>query len=208
MRKSLACLCIAMLISVAGCVTINVYFPEAAAQKAADQFIGSVIDQGTQTSKPQPDTSDSDAQDKHDSGQPGHGPSASVLDLLIPAAHAAETPNLRIHTPAIEAIQTRMRKRFRDSLRTLLDDGAIGFTQDGLVQVRDASAAPMAQRAGIKSVVADENSDRNQLYADIAKANGHPEWAAKIRKTFAALWIERAHAGWYYRDANGAWKRK
>ena len=200
MRKCTVFLGSMLLVLMAGCVTINVYFPAAAAQKAADQFIGSVIDQGTAhagktgADKPAPATEPS-------------APSGSVLDLLIPAAQAA-TPDLRIHTPAIDAIQTRMQKRFRDILGPLLDDGVIGFTQDGLVQVRSLQAAPLSLRAQVASAVAAENADRNRLYADIAKANGHPEWVSRIRETFAQLWISRAHAGWYYRDSSGAWKRK
>ena len=204
MRKIVALLSVLLLAALVGCVTINVYFPAAAAQKAADQFIGSVIDQGAAAPAPAKDA----GTPKTDKPAPtGGGPSASVLDLLIPAAQAAE-PDLRIHTPAIDAIHARMRKRFVDSLQPLLDDGVVGFTQDGLVAVRSLSAAPLSMRAGVNSVVAAENSDRNKLYADIAKANGHPEWESRIRETFAQLWISRAHAGWYYRDSRGAWKRK
>jgi len=204
MRKLFALLSVMLLVALVGCVTINVYFPAAAAQKAADQFIGSVIDQGASAPAPAKDAGKPPKNEKPDSSG---GPSASVLDLLIPAAQAAE-PDLRIHTPAIDAIHARMRKRFVDSLQPLLDDGVVGFTQDGLVAVRSLSAAPLNLRAGVKSVVAAENADRNQLYADIAKANGHPEWQPRIRETFAQLWISRAHAGWYYRDGSGAWKRK
>ena len=204
MRKLFTLLTVTLLAALVGCVTINVYFPAAAAQKAADQFIGSVIDQGASASTP----SGNKAKPSKD-GEPAAsgGPSASVLDLLIPAAQAAE-PNMRIHTPAIDAIHARMRKRFVESLKPLLDDGAVGFTQNGLVAVRSLSAAPLNLRAGVKSVVAAENADRNTLYADIAKANGHPEWESRIRETFAQLWISRAHAGWYYRDSSGTWKRK
>jgi uncharacterized protein YdbL (DUF1318 family) len=204
MRKLLTLLTVTLLAALVGCVTINVYFPAAAAQKAADQFIGSVIDQGASASTP----SGNEAKPSKDGGPAASGgPSASVLDLLIPAAQAAE-PNMRIHTPAIDAIHARMRKRFVDSLKPLLDDGVVGFTQNGLVAVRSLSAAPLNLRAGVKSVVAAENADRNTLYADIAKANGHPEWESRIRETFAQLWISRAHAGWYYRDSSGTWKRK
>jgi len=199
MRKIFVLSTVTLLAALVGCVTINVYFPAAAAQKAADQFIGSVIDQGGQAPAKEPP--------KKDNPPPSDNPSASLLDLLIAPARAAE-PNMRIHTPAIDAIHARMRKRFVDSLQPLLDDGAVGFTQDGLVAVRSLSSAPLNLRAGVNSVVAAENSDRNKLYADIAKANGHPEWESRIRETFAQLWISRAHAGWYYRDSNGAWKRK
>ena len=51
--------------------------------------------------------------------------------------------------------------------------------------------------------------DRQTLYAEIAKANGHPEWEGDIRKTFARRWVERgAKPGWYYQDAGGSWKQK
>ena len=41
--------------------------------------------------------------------------------------------------------------------------------------------------------------------AEIAKANGHPEWQADIRATFAKRWVANAKAGWYYNDGSG-WK--
>ena len=44
MRKALIAIVTCAAIAMVGCVTINVYFPEAAAQKAADQFIGTVLD--------------------------------------------------------------------------------------------------------------------------------------------------------------------
>ncbi len=58
-------------------------------------------------------------------------------------------------------------------------------------------------------LVSEDNADREALYTEIAKANGHPEWAADIRKTFARRWVERgARAGWYYQNASGAWVQK
>ena len=134
---------------------------------------------------------------------------ARVLDALVPAANAAESqPNIKIQTPEIEAIQGRMRDRYHSTLQALLDSGAVGFTHDGMVAVHDASKAPLAQRAQMNSAVADENRDRAAVYRQIAIANGHPEWEKQIRQIFAKQWIDRAHAGWYYQDASGTWKRK
>ena len=203
MRK-LACTILAMLaIALVGCVTINVYFPEAAAQKAADQFIGTVLD-GSARKAPAADKN-APAQDNP---SPAHQPSAMLLDLLVPAAQAAEVPNLRVQTPAVQAIHERMRTRFETSLKALLDSGAAGFTRDGMVAMRDAAKVPLAERAQANATVADENRDRAALYREIANANNHPEWEAQIRATFAQTWIEHAHAGWYYQDAAGAWRRK
>ena len=201
MRKFVYALLTTAMVALVGCVTINVYFPEAAAQKAADRFIGTVIDQGTapaQNAKPAP------PQQNQEPVQP----SAMLLDLMVPAAYAADTPDIRVQTPATEAIRGRMQARFKSTLKALLDTGAIGFTRDGLVAVHDAGKIPLSQRAQATAAVADENSDRNALYREIARANGHPEWESQIRATFAKGWIERAHGGWYYQDASGAWKRK
>ncbi|WP_199097898.1 YdbL family protein [Dyella sp. ASV21] len=200
MRKLVYGLLTTVLVALVGCVTINVYFPEAAAQKAADQFIGTVLDAAPATA---PETQLPAAPPKK-----GSQPSAMLLDVLIPAAYAADVPNLRVQTPTTEAIHGRMQARFRDTLTALFNSGAIGFTQDGLVAVRDAGKVPLDQRAGVNAAVADENRDRNALYREVANANSHPEWEGQIRATFAKGWIERARAGWYYQDPSGAWKQK
>lgn len=202
MRKLVYVILTTMAVALVGCVTINVYFPEAAAQKAADQFIGNVLDQAGPAAKPdakQPPPAPKDS---------GNHPSAMLLDLLIPAAQAAETPDLRVQTSATEAIRARMHQRFGGTLGQLLDSGAVGFTHDGMVAVRDAAKVPLSQRAQANAAVADENRDRNALYREIASANGHPEWESQIRATFAKSWIEKAHAGWYYQNAAGAWQKK
>ncbi|AHX13620.1 hypothetical protein CH75_10755 [Dyella jiangningensis] len=200
MRKLVYGLLTMLMVALVGCVTINVYFPEAAAQKAADQFIGTVIDSapasGSKDNEPSPPP-------KKD-----NQPSAMLLDLLIPAAYAADVPNLRIQTATTEAIHGRMQERFRSTLAPLFNSGAVGFTHDGLVAVRDAAKVPLDQRAGVNAAVADENRDRNALYREVANANNHPEWESQIRATFAKGWIERARAGWYYQDSSGAWKQK
>ncbi|RCS30820.1 DUF1318 domain-containing protein [Rhodanobacter denitrificans] len=200
MRKLVYVVLTALAVALVGCVTINVYFPEAAAQKAADQFIGKVLDNGGANPAPAPKQPKPAATD----GQP----SAMLLDLLVPAAHAADTPDIRIQTAATEAISQRMQGRFQGALGDLLDSGAAGFTRDGMVAMRDAAKVPLSQRAQANATVADENRDRAALYREVANANNHPEWEAQIRATFAKSWIEKAHAGWYYQNASGAWQKK
>jgi uncharacterized protein YdbL (DUF1318 family) len=197
MRKLVYVVLTSLAVALVGCVTINVYFPEAAAQKAADQFIGNVLDHAAPAPKAQKPAAKDDGQ-----------PSAMLLDLLMPAAHAADTPDIRIQTAATEAIRGRMQGRFQGALGDLLDSGAVGFTRDGMVAMRDAAKVPLSQRAQANATVADENRDRTGLYREIANANNHPEWEAQIRATFAKTWIEKAHAGWYYQDASGAWQKK
>jgi uncharacterized protein YdbL (DUF1318 family) len=197
MRKLVLGFLVSLAIALVGCVTINVYFPEAAAQKAADQFIGNVINDAT-PAKPSPQN------------QPpaSHPPSAMLLDLLVPSAQAADVPDIRIQTSASEAISARMRSRFQGPLGALLDSGAVGFARDGMVAMRDAAKVPLSQRAQASAIVADENHDRGALYREVASANGHPEWQPQIQSTFAKGWIDRAKSGWYVQSATGAWQQK
>jgi len=197
MRKPLKWITLAALLALpVACVTINVYFPEAAAQKAAEQFVDKVI--GSQAKDVAPPV---------EQPPPGTSPGAMLLDLVIPSAYA-QSADINIQTPQIQAIQSRMRDRFANVLAKYCASGAVGFTRDGLVAVRDAAKVPLADRAGVNAAVADENRDRQAVYREIALANGHAEWGKQIQGTFAAQWIQQAHPGWYYQDASGAWKQK
>ncbi len=200
MRKLVYVVLTTLAVALVGCVTINVYFPEAAAQKAADQFIGNVLDSAGKSTPPP-------AQNPPPA-PPRQPPAAMLLNLLIPSAAAAEVPNIRIQSAAIDAIRDRMRDRFESQLDPLLDSGAVGFTNDGMVAMRDAGKVPLSQRAQANAAVADENRDRAALYREVANANNHPEWESQIRATFAKGWIDKAHAGWYYQNAAGAWQKK
>ena len=125
---------------------------------------------------------------------------------LLPQMAAGQA-NLEINTPAITGTRNAMTARY-PQLEPLFASGAVGLTRDGMVAVRDANAVPLNQRAAVNALVAQENLDRAALYREIARANGHPEWEADIRNTFARRWIERAQPGWWYQDAAGGWTKR
>jgi uncharacterized protein YdbL (DUF1318 family) len=129
-----------------------------------------------------------------------------VLDFLVPGAQAA-TPDFNVDTPKIRSIQASMKKRHQ-SLIPYYASGAIGYTKDALVGIRDASAIPLKERNRVKKLVAGDNSDRNALYQAIADANGHPEWEPEVRATFAEKWVQKAESGWWYQDSAGSWEQK
>lgn len=208
MRKPLFAVA-AMLALLAGCVTINVYFPAAAAQKAADQVISNIMGPASGSSAPAPASSTLPASSGASDPSQQQPLAMRVLDAVIPAASAAEpSANLDVQTPAIEAIESRMRSRFHTTLKGLFESGAIGLTHNGDVAMHDASKIPLVQRAQATQAVAAENTDRADLYKQIAIANGHAEWAQRMRESFAKQWISRAPSGWYYQDASGNWQRK
>lgn len=120
------------------------------------------------------------------------------------AAYAAA--DLEINTPAIAAIKNSMQNR-HGQLAPFYASGAVGLTKDGLVAIHDANLVPLAQRQSANSLVAAENADRNSLYKEIATGNGHPEWEAEVRSTFAQRWAQKAQSGWWYQDGSG-WIKK
>ncbi|MDF1589043.1 MAG: YdbL family protein [Gammaproteobacteria bacterium] len=189
-----------MLVS---CVTINIYFPAAAAEKAADRIIEDVW--GPETA-PAGSSSDQNKDSQKDSAIQKHNyPVAmQVLDWLV--SPAAAEANLNINSPAVATLQSQMKAR-HDSLKAYYESGAVGLTEDGLVTVRDAKAIALKDRNTVKGLVAAENADRNALYAEIARANGHPEWKADIQATFSRRWISNAASGWWYQSA-GSWQQK
>lgn len=187
-----------MLVS---CVTINIYFPAAAAEKAADRIIEDVW--GPET-RPQPDV-EPEQQNSSSLTTPQHGLALSVLNWLVPEAQAAGA-DININSPAINALKAQMKSR-HDQLEAFYNSGAVGLTDDGLVTVRDAKAVALKDRNNLNGLVADENKDRKALYAEIARANGHPEWQDDIQQTFAKRWISNAAKGWWYQQG-GSWKQK
>ncbi|RLA04555.1 MAG: DUF1318 domain-containing protein [Gammaproteobacteria bacterium] len=181
------------------CVTINIYFPAAAAEKAADVIIKEILDTDAVPAAAEPQANLSKRPPVWLARlQP-------LVDWLVPAVQAAEA-DLNVQTAAITRLRTSMKQRF-PQLQPHFVSGAIGFTADGLVALRNVSALPLAQRASLNPLIAAENRDRNALYQEIARANNHPDWEAQIRSTFAARWVSNAAKGWWYENASG-WHQK
>jgi uncharacterized protein YdbL (DUF1318 family) len=193
-----------LLLFVTACVTINVYFPAEAAEKAADRIILDVYKNAppgqAPATQPAPEPVSSTQPPIH-SGRV----ISSVLDWLITPAHAEA--DLSKTSPAIEQITARMEARIRE-LAPHYGSGAVGMTRDGRIDVRDQKLVALPQRNAVKTLVAEENRDRDALYAEMARANDHPEWEGEIRATFARRWVDNARAGWWYMDASGGWKQK
>jgi uncharacterized protein YdbL (DUF1318 family) len=196
---------------IGACVTINVYFPAAAAEKAADQIIDAVTGaagSGAQRQTPPPASVPTGQNSAYREPNFLVAAIGNALYALVPAAQAQGAANLDISSAEIRAVQGSMTARF-SQLRKFFDSGALGLTQDGLIQIRDGSSLSPGDRGLLNRLVADDNKDRETLYSEIAKANGHPEWEGDIRKTFARRWVERgAQPGWYYQNPAGAWVQK
>ncbi|WP_019626557.1 YdbL family protein [Thioalkalivibrio sp. ALJT] len=198
-----------VLALLAGCVTINIYFPTAAAEEAARAIVRDALQ--VPEAIPEEDSGaategETGAWHDPDAGQAAMPALAWVLDRLIPPA-AAQSPDLQIQTPAINRIRASMRDR-SSQLAPHFRSGAIGFGNNGDVVIRDLSEVPLRDRSAVQRLVSEENSDRESLYREIARANDRPDWERQIRETFARVWVEEAPSGYWHQDARGQWQQK
>lgn len=184
----------------AACVTINVYFPAAAAEQAADRIIEKVHGQP------------SDDSTSFNRGQTSYeepllvAAARGFAGLLIADAHAQADVDFDKPSPEKSALEGSLAERF-PRLRPFFDSGAVGMNERGLVEIRDRNLIPLKERNTVLQLVAAQNKDWDALYAEIAELNGHPEWVEDIRRTFASRWIVKAQNAWYYKE-DGAWKQK
>jgi uncharacterized protein len=199
-------LLLAAMAVTAACVTINVYFPAAQAERAADRIITDVWGTGPAAPEGEPQGRLMEGGFNIELGEGLRLAAASALDFIVPQARA-QGADFDIETPEIRALTASMNARHRQ-LKPSYDTGAIGLTADGLVDIRDRNLVPLAERNAIRQLVDAENRDRNALYKAIATANGRPEWEPEIRKTFAQRWVSRAESGWWHRTAGGSWEQK
>jgi hypothetical protein len=149
MTRSFALPFAAALLVLSACVTINVYFPAAEAREAAGRFIDEVIGEDD---RPQP---------QGDGGMALHAPPAPRLARLamprvdplallgIAPAHAQSRPDITLETPQIQSLKSQMAARFDSTLRAHFDAGALGFTRDGLIVVRDAGKLGLRDRVAV-----------------------------------------------------------
>jgi hypothetical protein len=200
MRKIAFTLMAMISFYVVACVTINVYFPEAAAVEAADRIIDKVRG-------PEADGTTS----FESSGNQRDVPvllaiARGVTSFLISDANAQGSVDFDKPSPQKQALENSLASRF-PSLRPYLSSGAIGLTDAGLLEFRDRNLVPLKDRNSVVQLVAAQNNDWNALYTEIARLNGHPEWQDSIRRTFAERWVAKADKGWYYLEG-GVWKQK
>ncbi len=185
---------------VTACVTINVYFPAAEVESAAEKFVEEVL-------REDPNQAD-DGQSQFFKPEVMRSIAFGMnpINWFVGSAHAQ--PDTTLTSPAIEAIQDRMIDRMNSGMRDYLNRNIVGFNRNGLVEIVDLSQLSLKDRQAAKKLVADENRDRNALYRELAIANDHPEWEKQIRDIWVQEWIDQAKPGWSYQNTQGQWVKK
>ncbi|MGH7930849.1 MAG: YdbL family protein [Candidatus Binatia bacterium] len=189
--------CFVIVFLLSACVTVNIYFPAAAVEKAADQIVQETW--GNAPSEP--------AQKEQPQSRVVNPKAAIVMFRFVGEAHAQEA-DINVSNPAIRALRDSIKRR-SESIKPFMDRGNVGITRDGLLSVRTTDGLNLKERAEVQQLVDAENRDREALYSEIAKANNIDRKSVpKIKAIFARSWIDQARPGWLIQDAQGNWRKK
>jgi uncharacterized protein YdbL (DUF1318 family) len=196
MRKSVtgAILALASLVSMAGCITVNIYFPAPEVRKAAEEIVEETW--GDQAAGAAATPSSESA------------PGSSWLAPFLPRAAYAADVDINVSTAAIRTLKTQMKTR-ADQLKPYLDQGHVGIAKNGTLEVRNLEGVALKDQATVRRLVEAENRDRESLYQEISKANNfEADRIEDVRKIFAETWIAKAEKGWPIQKADGSWTTK
>jgi len=197
------------------CVTVNIYFPAAAVGKAADQIVDEVWkeknkDNGnTKKDEPEPDKKP----EYSPVPKPTHESAVQngiffVILSLMPKEAYAEEAYINVSTPTIRALKESIKNR-TPLIFPYLNKGKVGIGNNGFLVIRSQKNLSLREVARMKQLVRDENSDREALYKEIARANNiSMDRVADIQAIFAKSWIKKARPGWFVQGSDGSWAKK
>jgi uncharacterized protein len=179
-----------LALALLSCITVNIYFPEAEVKKAAEDIVNDV--RGTDKEKKDEIKKDAVAE--------------SAGFSLFPALYAQQATE--VTTPGIRALKEAMKSRLVQ-LVPHYDAGRVGEATTGFLQTLNEEGLSLQDRSVLRKLVGDENKDRKELYAEVAKAlNVDASKIADVQKIFADQWIGTARAGWTVQKPDGSWAKK
>jgi uncharacterized protein len=183
------------ILFVAACVTVNIYFPAAAIQKAADQ----IVDDVTGTNDQQKPESKPDIKSRL----------FEELKNIDPGPKEAYAQaDITISTPAIRNIRQSMKANFKQ-LKPFYVRGNVGENNTGFVEVHNTSDLNLKEKADVTRLVDQLNKDRTALYTEIMKANKlGADSLPQIQKIFANSWRGKLQTGCWIKNDNGEWEKK
>lgn len=172
-RKRIIATAVFFTLMIFACVTINIYFPAEKVESVASEIVDEIRGQ-----KP--------GSDKGDDQQNSFLLKKTVLAFLGPRAVAAEP--LTVSNPTIRMLKQRMRQRYAQ-MKPYYQRNILREDNNGYVSLAQPGGLSLKEKRSLNSLVAAENSDREKLYAEIAKAlNIDPSQVGRIGQIFAKEW--------------------
>jgi uncharacterized protein YdbL (DUF1318 family) len=196
---------------VVACITVNVYFPEAAVKELSQQ----IEDEVRRGAAAEPSPVPTPEATPTPVAEPGGSTTASLLSFVVSlgatTAYAAENEVAapEISNPAIRKIIDSRAARL-DAVNAAKTKGVIGENNQALLEVRNLDAVQaLKERADLQKLVKAENADREQLFKEIAAAkNVDLAQLPQIRATYAETLRENARPGDWMQLPDGAWVQK
>jgi len=182
-----------------GCVTVNVYFPAAEVERAADVIVREIRPEGVAPPVEAPSP-----------GAAGPSLHATLAALLwaAPAQAAEGGIDMEIDTPLLRKIRASLKARYA-SLLPYYEKGIIGEVWNGEAAIRSLDGVERQEVGKVRTLAADEVRDRKAMYAEIARANGiDASRVPEIGRIFGKKFIEKLRPGFWYRDAKDVWRRR
>ena len=177
------------------CVTVNIYFPAAKVEKAAEEIVKEVRQQSPKKEQKL----------KKEEKSP---PESELHKWQFVNSAYAQEGVLEVSTASIRALKTAIKKRF-PKLIPYFQKGIIGENNRGLLEIKSWQGVSLAKRAKVKQLVEAENKDRTNLYQEVAKNMGiDPSQLGKVQKIFAKQWQKTAPSGTWIQTGDGKWVRK
>jgi len=192
---------LAALAIVAGCVTVNVYFPAAQVEKTAER----IVDEVYQDRKDQKESPGQEPAEKPRSSNEGDAFRGIVRIALFGPSPAFAEEAATVSNAAIRGLKEQIGRRHAELL-PYYQQGRVGITKDGFLEVRGTGGLELPQVAAMKRLVDADNGARRQLYEEVAKAlNLKPDQVPQVRRIFAKQWRDKAQAGWAVQADDGQW---
>jgi uncharacterized protein YdbL (DUF1318 family) len=196
MKRKMRFLTTGLILFIASCVTVNIYFPAAAVQKAADAIVEDVR-KTEKKEEPKPEGQQKINKLYQELKRLSWGPAEAYAQI-----------DIEVSTPAIRALKDSIKERF-PQLKPFYDKGSIGESNMGLLETRDSTGLNLKEKADLSRLVEQENKERKALYTEIMKANKFgPEVLPQIQKIFANSWREKSQSGWWIQKDSGEWEKK
>lgn len=188
-----------VMLSFAACVTVNIYFPAAKVEKAAESIVDDVY--GTEEGAKEKQQDQSSALE-------------SFIAFFGPqAANAAELSEkdiegLKQSNSAIRGLKNKIAQNHK-KLLPYYKSGNVGITNKGFLELRNKKGLGIKDTAKLKRIIAEDNGNRGKLYEEVAASMNIPgSEIAKVKAIFTKVWQKRAPAGWWIQQDSGKWIRK
>jgi len=159
---------------IVACVTINIYFPAEKVESVAGEIVDEIRGQ-TPGKK--------ESLLKKDSGFRFRG---TLVAFVCPRAWAAEA--LTVSNPTIRSLKQQMKARYA-RMRPYYAKGMLKEENNGYVSLGNTAGLGLKEKRELNSLISAENSDRQRLYMEIAKAMKiDPSQVNRIAEIFAKEW--------------------